>query len=101
MPIPARIDDHPQSSQAEVPIGAAVDAAAVLHLHNIPGVGKEAARLMELDAFKERWRQVKHQFVQGLTIMLSSGELKTPSWALVPRQGRFFFLYPCFRALEG
>ena len=56
---------------------------------------------MELDAFKERWRQVKHQFVQGLTIMLSSGELKTPSWALVPRQGRFFFFVSLFSSPRG
>ena len=35
-PTPARIDDSPQS-EAEIPIGAAVDAA-ILHLYNIPPV---------------------------------------------------------------
>ena len=36
-PTTARIEDGPQSSEAEITIGAAVDAA-ILHLHNIPPV---------------------------------------------------------------
>ena len=52
-PTTARIDNGPQSSEAEITIGAAVDAA-ILHLHNIPSVGQEAARLMELNPDKER-----------------------------------------------
>ena len=75
-PTPARIDDSPQSSEAEIPIGAevAVGAAAMLQFQNIPSVGQEAARLMELDPDKERWRQVaKDWFARGLAITPNSG----------------------------
>ena len=74
-PTTARIDDGPQSSEAEIPIGAAVDTT-ILHLHNIPSVGQEAARLIELDPDKERWRQVaKDWFARSLAITLNSGKL--------------------------
>ena len=76
LPTPVRIDDSPQSSEAEIPIGAAVDAA-ILHLHNIPSVGQEAVRLMELNPDKERWRQVaKDWFARSLAITLNSGKLQ-------------------------
>ncbi|KAH9946315.1 uncharacterized protein BXZ73DRAFT_86461 [Epithele typhae] len=75
-PTPARIDDSPQSSEAEMPLGAD-DVGAVLHIHNIPSVGQEAARLMELDPDKERWRQVaKDWFARGLAITPNSGKLQ-------------------------
>ncbi|RDX48390.1 hypothetical protein OH76DRAFT_671253 [Lentinus brumalis] len=75
---PARIDDSPQSSQAEMPMGAdAIAGAAAPHIHNIPSVGQEAARLMELDSDKERWRQVaKDWFARGLAITPNSGKLQ-------------------------
>ncbi|KAI0721532.1 hypothetical protein C8T65DRAFT_705109 [Cerioporus squamosus] len=75
---PARIDDSPQSSQAEMPVGAdAIAGAAALQMHNIPSVGQEAARLMELDSDKERWRQVaKDWFARGLAITPNSGKLQ-------------------------
>ncbi|KAI9064193.1 hypothetical protein FKP32DRAFT_1603074 [Trametes sanguinea] len=76
-PTPARIDDSPQSSEAEMPVGADAIAAGVAHLHNIPSVGQEAARLMELDSDKERWRQVaKEWFARGLAITPNSGKLQ-------------------------
>ena len=76
-PTPARIDDSPQSSEAEIPVGAVTGGAAALHLHNIPSVGQEAARLMELDPDKERWRQVaKDWFTRGLAITPNSGKLQ-------------------------
>ncbi|EJF65625.1 hypothetical protein DICSQDRAFT_77263 [Dichomitus squalens LYAD-421 SS1] len=77
-PTPARIDDSPQSSEAEMPLGAdAVAGAAAAHMHNIPSVGQEAARLMELDSDKERWRQVaKDWFARGLAITPNSGKLQ-------------------------
>ena len=49
----------------------------MLQLQNIPSVGQEAARLMELDPDKERWRQVaKDWFARGLAITLNSGKLQ-------------------------
>ena len=77
-PTPARIDDSPQSSEVEVPLGAdAVTGAVGMHLQNIPSVGQEAARLMELDSDKERWRQVaKDWFARGLAITPNSGKLQ-------------------------
>ncbi|KAH9943293.1 uncharacterized protein BXZ73DRAFT_74284 [Epithele typhae] len=59
LPTPARIDDSPQSSEAEMPLGAD-DVGAVLHLLNIPSVGQEAACWMELNPDKERWRRISH-----------------------------------------
>ncbi|KAI0718812.1 hypothetical protein C8T65DRAFT_762042 [Cerioporus squamosus] len=75
---PARIDDSPQSLQAEMPMGAdAIAGAAALQMHNIPSVGQEAARLMELNSDKERWRQVaKDWFARGLAITPNSGKLQ-------------------------
>ena len=55
----------------------AVADAAAIHMHNIPIVGQEAARLMELDSDKERWRQVaKDWFARGLAITPNSGKLQ-------------------------
>ncbi|KAI0670612.1 hypothetical protein C8Q78DRAFT_1170843 [Trametes maxima] len=76
-PTPARIDDSPQSSEAEMPIGVEAIAGGVAHMQNIPSVGQEAARLMELDSDKERWRQVaKDWFARGLAITPNSGKLQ-------------------------
>ncbi|PIL23779.1 hypothetical protein GSI_13529 [Ganoderma sinense ZZ0214-1] len=77
-PTPARIDDSPQSSEAEMPLGAeAVAGVTGIPMHNIPSVGQEAARLMELDSDKERWRQVaKDWFARGLAITPNSGKLQ-------------------------
>ncbi|KAH9853995.1 hypothetical protein C2E23DRAFT_727275 [Lenzites betulinus] len=76
-PTPARIDDSPQSSEAEMPVGADAIAGGVVLLQNIPSVGQEAARLMELDPDKERWRQVaKDWFARGLAITPNSGKLQ-------------------------
>ena len=48
-----------------------------MHIQNIPSVGQEAARLMELDSDKERWRQVaKEWFARGLAITPNSGKLQ-------------------------
>ncbi|KAJ8482289.1 hypothetical protein ONZ51_g5452 [Trametes cubensis] len=74
---PARIDDSPQSSEAEMPVGVDAIAGGAPHMHNIPSVGQEAARLMELDSDKERWRQVaKEWFARGLAITPNSGKLQ-------------------------
>ncbi|KAI0781175.1 hypothetical protein BD413DRAFT_620672 [Trametes elegans] len=74
---PARIDDSPQSSQAEMPVGADAIAGGAPHMQQIPSVGQEAARLMELDSDKERWRQVaKEWFARGLAITPNSGKLQ-------------------------
>ncbi|KAI0637215.1 hypothetical protein C8Q77DRAFT_554722 [Trametes polyzona] len=76
-PTPARIDDSPQSSEAEMPVGADAIAGGAAHMQNIPSVGQEAARLMELDPDKERWRQVaKDWFARGLAITPNSGKLQ-------------------------
>ncbi|KAI8998858.1 hypothetical protein BD414DRAFT_476257 [Trametes punicea] len=76
-PTPARIDDSPQSSEAEMPVGADAIAGGAARMHNIPSVGQEAARLMELDPDKERWRQVaKEWFARGLAITPNSGKLQ-------------------------
>ena len=77
-PTPARIDDSPQSSEAEMALGAeAVAGVTGILPHNIPSVGQEAARLMELDPDKERWRQVaKDWFARGLAITPNSGKLQ-------------------------
>ncbi|CDO74731.1 hypothetical protein BN946_scf184686.g2 [Trametes cinnabarina] len=76
-PTPARIDDSPQSSEAEMPVGADAIAGGAARMHNIPSVGQEAARLMELDSDKERWRQVaKEWFARGLAITPNSGKLQ-------------------------
>lgn len=76
-PTPARIDDSPQSSEAEMPVGADAIAGGAAHMQNIPSVGQEAARLMELDPDKERWRQVaKEWFARGLAITPNSGKLQ-------------------------
>ncbi|KAI0371731.1 hypothetical protein BV20DRAFT_978724 [Pilatotrama ljubarskyi] len=77
----ARIDDSPQTSEAEMPVGAdAIGGAAgrgALPPHHIPSVGQEAARLMELESDKERWRQVaKEWFARGLAITPNSGKLQ-------------------------
>ncbi len=46
-------------------------------VHNIPSVGQEAARLMELDPDKKHWRQVvKDWFARGLAITPNSGKLQ-------------------------
>ncbi|KAH9885839.1 hypothetical protein C8Q73DRAFT_669405 [Cubamyces lactineus] len=74
---PARIDNSPQSSEAEMPVGVDAIAGGAPHMHNIPSVGQEAARLMELDSDKERWRQVaKEWFARGLAITPNSGKLQ-------------------------
>ncbi|OJT14129.1 Telomerase-binding protein EST1A [Trametes pubescens] len=76
-PTPARIDDSPQSSEAEMPVGVDAIAGGAAHMQNIPSVGQEAARLMELDPDKERWRQVaKEWFARGLAITPNSGKLQ-------------------------
>ena len=76
-PTPARIDDSPQSSEAEMPRGAEALTGAPVHLQNIPSVGQEAARLMELDPDKERWRQVaKDWFARRLALTPNSGKLQ-------------------------
>ncbi|KAI0710841.1 hypothetical protein C8Q76DRAFT_798366 [Earliella scabrosa] len=64
---PARIDDSPQSSQAEMLLGAdAVGGAVALHFQNIPLVGQEAAHLMGLDSDKSS--AAKEWFAPGLAI---------------------------------
>ena len=74
---PARIDDSPQSSEAEMLVGVDAIPGGAPHMHNIPSVGQEAARLMELDSDKERWRQVaKEWFARGLAITPNSGKLQ-------------------------
>ncbi|KAH9917118.1 uncharacterized protein BXZ73DRAFT_80879 [Epithele typhae] len=76
LPTPAQIDDSPQSSEAEMPLGADDAVGAVLHIHNIPSIGQEAARLMELDPDQERWWQVsKDWFARRLTIAPNSAKL--------------------------
>ncbi|KAI0362699.1 hypothetical protein OH77DRAFT_1529844 [Trametes cingulata] len=73
----ARIDDSPQSSDAEMPVGTDAIAGGALPMHHIPSVGQEAARMMELDSDKERWRQVaKEWFARGLAITPNSGKLQ-------------------------
>ncbi|EJF57214.1 hypothetical protein DICSQDRAFT_174167 [Dichomitus squalens LYAD-421 SS1] len=61
-----------------MPLGAdAVAGAAAAHMHNIPSAGQEAARLVELDSDKGRWRQVaKDWFARGLAITPNSGKLQ-------------------------
>ena len=57
--------------------GEAVAAVPAIHMHNIPSIGQEAARLMELDFDKERSRQVaKDWFMRGLAITPNSGKLQ-------------------------
>lgn len=57
--------------------GADGIAGGAAHMQNIPSVGQEAARLMELDPDKERWRQVaKEWFACGLAITPNSGKLQ-------------------------
>ena len=74
---PARIDDSPQSSEAEMPVGVDAIAGGAPHMPNILSVGQETARLMKLDSDKERWRQVAEEwFARGLAITPNSGKLQ-------------------------
>ncbi|THH33993.1 hypothetical protein EUX98_g312 [Antrodiella citrinella] len=61
----ARIDDSPPPS-----------LAPNHHLHNVPSVGVVAARLMELEAEPERWRQIaKLWYAKGLAGVPGQGKL--------------------------
>jgi protein SMG6 len=66
-PVPvARIDDSPPPSVGEAPP----------HPEFAPSVGIVAARLMELDPEKDRWRQLsKEWYAKGLAVMPTMGRL--------------------------
>lgn len=62
----ARIDDSPPPSVGEIP----------QHPELVPSVGIVAARMMELDPEKERWRQISREwYAKGLAFQPGSGKL--------------------------
>lgn len=62
----ARIDDSPPPSVGEVP----------QHPEFVPSVGIVAARMMELEPEKERWRQISRDwYAKGLAFQPGSGKL--------------------------
>lgn len=70
----ARIDDSPSASQQEAPIVPQLNAKQQ-HMYQ-PSVGIVAARMMELEPEKERWRQIARDwYATGLAATPGAGKL--------------------------